>query len=310
MIEVYAFLAMFTLQVLALSVLAPAAIVKRIRTFLTRYPAEQFPQLYVQGASIVVPGINAYRALNWLAAAAGFLLLGWLYTYMRRPDWDDGPIEALGVVYLMVQFIPLVLLAFAGAKTNQRLRDAFPEDKRKATLRPRRLFDFVSPFAVFLAVLGYFLFVAFAIYIDQNPFPAFAGAFVNIALITALYMMMGFVIYMTLYGRKSNPLQTQAGRMIAIGTVVKLCVYVCLSSVFFLSLNFTLVLFDLQNWEPLAGSVSHMVFALLFLSAINTPPPEISLDALRVKAGASAANAASGPSAATPAGGEEAQAHG
>jgi hypothetical protein len=50
--------------------------------------------------------------------------------------------------------------------------------------------------------------------------------------------------------------------MIAIRTAVKLCVYVCLSSVFFLSLNFTLVLFDLQNWEPLAGSVSHMVFAL------------------------------------------------
>jgi magnesium-transporting ATPase (P-type) len=280
MIEVYAFLAMFTLQVLVLSIFAPAAIVKRIRAFLTRYPAERFPQLYDHGSSIVVPRINAYRTLNWLAAAAGLILLAWLYTYMHRPDWDDGPIEALQSVYLMVQFIPLVLLAVAGAKTNQRLRNAFPEDKRKATLRPRRLFDFVSPFAVFLAGLGYVLFVVFAIYIDQNPFPGFAGAFVNIAAITALYAVIGFVIYTTLYGRKSNPLQTRAGRMNAIGTVVKLCTYVCLGSVVFLSLNFTLVLFDLQNWEPLAGSVSHMVYALLFLSAINAPPPEINLDAL------------------------------
>lgn len=289
MIEVYAFLAMFTLQVLALSVLVPAVIVKRIRTFLTRYPSEQYPQLYVHGPSIVVPGINAYRALNWFAAAAGLVLLAWLYTYMRRPNWDDGPIEALGVIYLMVQLIPLILLAFAGAKTNQRLRDAFPADKRKATLRPRRLFDFVSPVAVFLAVLSYVLFIALAIYIDQNPFPGFAGALVNIALISALYTMMGFVIYMTLYGRKSNPLQTQAGHMIAIGTAVKLCVYVSFISVAFLSLNFTLVLFDLQNWEPLAGSVSHMVAALLVLSAINTAPPEINLDAVRGEPGASAA---------------------
>jgi hypothetical protein len=91
MTEVYAFLAMCTLQVLTLSVLAPAAIVKRIRTFLTRFPAEQFPQLYVQGSSIVMPGINAYRALNWLAAAAGLVQLGWLYTYMRRRDWTTAP---------------------------------------------------------------------------------------------------------------------------------------------------------------------------------------------------------------------------
>jgi hypothetical protein len=37
--------AMFALQVPALSVVAPAALVKRIRAFLERYPAEQFPQL-------------------------------------------------------------------------------------------------------------------------------------------------------------------------------------------------------------------------------------------------------------------------
>jgi hypothetical protein len=294
MIEVYAFLAMFTLQVLALSVVAPAALVKRIRAFLERYPAEQFPQLYFPGSCIVVPDINAYRALNWLAAAAGLVLLGWLYTYMRRPDWDDGPIEALGAVYLMVQCFPLVLLAFASAKVNKQLRAAFPEDKRKATLRPRGLFDFVSPLAVSLAVLAYFLFVALTIYVERDPFPGFAGAIVNIGLVTAMYAVTGFVVFMTLYAKKSNPLQTQADRMIAMGTVVKLCVYSCISGVVFLSSNFALVLLDLQRWEPLAWSVGHIVFALLFLSAINTPPPEINLDALRTKPGATgAANAAS-----------------
>jgi hypothetical protein len=234
-----------------------------------------------------VPGLKRYLALNWLAAAAGFVLLGWFYTYMRQPDWSDGPIEALGAVYLMVQFFPLVLLAFAHARTNKRLRDAFPEEKRRATLRPRGLFDFVSPFAVFLAALAYVLFVAYMIYINRNPFPGFAGVFVNIAGVTGIYAVMGFVIYMTLYGKKSNPLQTQAGRMIVMGTVVKICVYACIVQVVFLSANFTLILLDLQNWEPFVGSLGLLIFAPLFLSAINAAPPEINVDALRGKPGAS-----------------------
>lgn len=281
MIEVYAFLAMFALQVLVLSVVAPARLVRRIRSFTQRYPADQFPQLYAAGSSIVPSGLSMYRALNWLAAVAGVVLLGWLYTYMRRPDWDDGPIEALVGAYLMVQFVPLLLLGLAGAQTNRRLREAFPENRRTATLRPRRLFDFVSPIAVFLAAFAYVLFVAYALYIDRNPFPGFAGALVNIAMMTALYALMAFVIYRTLFGKKSNPLQTQSGRTIFIGTVVKACVYVCLGSVVFLSANFTLVLFDLQNWEPLALSVGNIAYALLFVSALNAVPGAINLDALR-----------------------------
>lgn len=296
MIEVYGFLAMFALQVLVLSVLAPAILARRIRGFVERYPAEQFPQLYMPGSSIEMRGLGLYRALNWLAAAAGLALLGWLYTYMQRPDWSDGPIEALAGVYLMVQFIPLVLLAVTGAKTNQRLREAFPEDKRKATLRPRGLFDFVSPFAVFFAVLAYVLFVAYAIYLDRNPFPGYAGALVNIALVTAVYAVMGFAAYMTLYGKKANPLQTQAGRMTTMGTLLKICVYACIANVLFLASNFTLVMFDLQNWEPFAGSVGALFFALLFVSAISGPTPEINLDALRVKPAApGTANAADVP---------------
>lgn len=294
MIEVYGFLAMFALQVLALSVFAPAMLIKRMRVFLERYPVERFPQLYVEGASIEVRGLKAYRALNWLVAAAGFVLLGWFYTYMRRPDWSDGPVEALGAAYLILQFIPLILLSIAGAITNKRLRDAFPEDKRKATLRPRRLFDFVSPFAVFLAALGYVLFVAYVIYIDRNPFPGFAGAFVNIALTTAFYAAIGFVIYVTLYGRRSSPLQTQAGRLIVMGTVVKLCVYVCIVHVVAMSSNFTLVLLDLQNWEPFVASLGLLIFAVLFLMTVNAPPPDIDLDAVQNKAGATKAASAEG----------------
>ena len=43
------------------------------------------------------------------------------------------------------------------------------EGKRKAVLQRRGLFEFVSPLVVVLAVLIYFLFVAYMVYLARNP---------------------------------------------------------------------------------------------------------------------------------------------
>ena len=56
---------------------------------------------------------------------------------------------------------------------------------RTAELRPRRLFDFVSPAVIGLATLVYVSFVAFIIYVRQFDFPWFGG-YVNIAIVTAM----------------------------------------------------------------------------------------------------------------------------
>lgn len=56
---------------------------------------------------------------------------------------------------------------------------------------------------MFLAVLGYFLFAAFVIYVRRYPFPGFAG-FINLGGITLVYALNAFVVYMMLYGRNKN----------------------------------------------------------------------------------------------------------
>ncbi len=40
-----------------------------------------------------------YRALNTGIAVLGGFLLGCLFSYMQRPDWSDGPVEALVSLY-------------------------------------------------------------------------------------------------------------------------------------------------------------------------------------------------------------------
>ena len=150
--------------------------------------------------------------------------------------------------------LPLLLVVWVGVRFNKEHKRSLPDGKRAAILQRRGLFDFVSPFAVFLAGLSYFLFAAFVIYIQQFPFPGFAGL-INLGAVTLVYAINAFVVYTMLYGRKKNPLETHAGRLHAIGLTVKSSVYSCIVIVVYLSLNFSLRLLDLKRWEPFALSI-------------------------------------------------------
>jgi hypothetical protein len=74
-----------------------------------------------------------------------------------------------------------------------------------------------------------------------------------------------------LYGKK-NPLDTHEDRLHTIGLSVKSSVYSCIACVVFLALNFTLVLLDLQRWEPFALSIFLVVCALLASLVVMSPP--------------------------------------
>lgn len=184
-------------------------------------------------------------------------------------------------MYFVVQLLPLVLVASIGVWFNKKaLKRSSPEVKRTASLQRRGLFDFVSPFIVFLVVLGYFLFAAFVIYIQQDPFPGFAGPLTSIGIVTLVYAFQAFIVYTRLYGRKSNPLETRADRMRTTGVAVKVGVYTCIGVVVFLSLNFTLVLLGLQRWEPFALSVFLVITALLCSTGLTAPPRQPEADRL------------------------------
>lgn len=282
MIEVYAFLAAFTGQILAMSVLYPAWLIKYWRVKAASIPAERLAQLY-PGVDFSVPQerfFSRYRALNTGIAVLGLLLLGWLFSYTRRPDWNDGPVEMLVGGYFMVQgLVPIGLMLWLGFKYNKMHRAALLERKRKASLQRRGLFDFVSPTIVLLTGLGYFLFAAFVIHIEQRPFAGFAG-YVNIAIVTLVYAFNAFVVYRTLYGKKRNPLETHEGHAHTIALTVKSCVYSCLAVVVFLSLIFTLKLLELETWEPFALSVFLVTCALLSVMSVTAPPRQPDNDGL------------------------------
>lgn len=270
MIEAYAFLAVFTVQVLAMSVLYPARFNKHVRVQATSFPAKRLAQLY-PGVDLDLARerfLTRYRTVNTCIAVLGLLLLGWLFSYIRRPNWDEDTVVALISVYFMMQMLPLGFVAWLGFRTNRVHKPLLLEGKRKATLERRGLFDFISPFIVFLAVASYFLFATFVMYVQPKPLPGLA----LIGVLTLVYASQAFVVYRALYGKKSNPLETHARRVHTIGLTVKVCVYSCIVCVVFFSFVFTLDLLDQRRWVPFALSVCLLVTTLLCLMGMTALP--------------------------------------
>ena len=114
MIEVYLFLAMFPVQILAMSVLFPARFIRYARSVSEDISAERLAELYpgLDDDQAHERFLDSYRAANTVVAVLGLLVLGWLFSYMRQPDWSLGMVIALNSVYFVLQFLPLLLAAW------------------------------------------------------------------------------------------------------------------------------------------------------------------------------------------------------
>ncbi len=77
--------------------------------------------------------------------------------------------------YFMVQFFPMILIEIWSFKYYKLMRKADSRTTRKAELNPRRLFDFISPTMIGMAMLVYFAFIVLILYIRQFEFPWFGG---------------------------------------------------------------------------------------------------------------------------------------
>ncbi len=202
MIEAYAFLAMFTVQILLMSVLHPARLIKYCRAKLAEIPAEPYPQMDA-GVDLAILSterfLTLYRAMNTGIAVLGVLLLGLMFSEVRLLDWDK-----MTAFYFLLQASPLLpSFTVIGLRFYMVHRISMPEGKRKAVLQRRGLFDFVSPFAVFVAVATYFLFVAFMLYIEQNPIVGYAGDSFMDRRRHAGLRIEAFQVYKTLYRKES-----------------------------------------------------------------------------------------------------------
>jgi NhaP-type Na+/H+ or K+/H+ antiporter len=282
MIEAYAFLAAFAVQILAASILYPAALIKYVRGWARNFGSNRFAQLYpgVDYSRWVARFVTGYRATNIVIAVLGLLLLGWLFTRIQQPGWA-GEVTGPAVMYFILQMSPLALFAsYAVVRYHKMLVQPSQESKRKATLQRRGLFDFVSPSVVYLAVASYFLFVAYGIWLDLYVYDNSSlskHCLKAIVSVTLVYALNAFVIYKYLYGRK-NPLVNHEGRVHTISVTVKSGVYGSIAIAWFISIFGTLGQPGLQEWRPFALIIFFVATTLLTLMGLTAPPRKAEAD--------------------------------
>ncbi|HUO97369.1 MAG TPA: hypothetical protein VMU01_01795 [Rhizomicrobium sp.] len=255
MIETYAFLAAFAVQIVVVSVLHPVWVTRYARA-----KAEVQP-LGVQPATRE-RFLTVYRAVNMVVGLLGVALLAWLLIRMQRPDWDVPSVLKPFAFYSMGQLSPFVVAGLIAMWIKKRARLRVPSAaKRTASLERRGLFDIVSPFTVLLAGLAYVLFAGLILTIQQHPVPGFAG-YVLLRTVTAVYVLNAFLVYWLLYRRKKWPLETHAYRMQAVAVQVKMTFYVTIFVTAFVSLTAALRLLHLLRWMPFAVSDYFVIVAL------------------------------------------------
>ncbi|MFC1492845.1 hypothetical protein ACFL6O_02720 [candidate division KSB1 bacterium] len=230
-----------------------------------KYPPAVYPKLYPKGIEYFRKAWRNYKNMNLFILLAGLLLIAVLIGYPQSGEWDAGNIV---FVCFMIQFIPVMLLEIGSFKYYKLMRITDPRSTRKAELRPRRLFDFVSPKLVGMAALVYIAFIVFVIYIRQFEYPWFGG-YGNIAGVTGINIFFAVIIMWNMYGKKIDPYQADEDRKRQIGLVVKQTVFVSIAATMFIAIDIVLAVLDLRNLQPLVMSLYFQLIAVAALQSLR-----------------------------------------
>lgn len=203
------FYVLFLSQMCLISFYFPRKILARMRFVLETYPPSEYPKLYPRSADFYRFGHRTYQWINRAIFGLGFVFLFIMIFLIDHSTFaDDGYIsEFWPALYGMIQFIPGILLEFTEFNQFKIMRDANKATTRKAILRPRRLFDYITPFTLALVVATFLGAVFLDLYVHD-----FIIAWENDGLQRAL-VLTGTILFMaavgawTVYGRKPDPHQ-------------------------------------------------------------------------------------------------------
>ena len=257
----WVFYAVFLSQVLLLSFFLPRQVLGRLKFVVDSFPPTQYPKLYPVTMGEVERAQRNYRLMNLFALAVGLILvavgLGW--PTRNLIDWDN---ELISLAYMLLQFSPMIIALGAGFTYFNLKRRADLSTTRKAELRPRRLFDFVSPAVVGLAAVVYVAFVALIIYVRQFDYPWFGG-YLNIVIMTIMNLFFAGLIAYNLYGKKKDPYQSSVDRAQYIRLTIRAMVWTSILMTLFVAISIGLSAFELGQLKPIALSVYVQLLALL-----------------------------------------------
>lgn len=113
-------------------------------------------------------------ALNGLVLLTGFAILAHAYWTEQKEllGWDtQGTLN----IYFLLQLMPFMLLGLKGMKYHQMMRQIDQSSRRTASLKPRKLTDYVPISLLLLTAISALILVLTIFYMHYHPFHGFAG---------------------------------------------------------------------------------------------------------------------------------------
>ena len=148
----------FLSQVILISFYLPRKMLSRMRYVVETYPPSKYPKLYPVSIDTVETGMRTFRIMNFIILLVGFVLV-FFGVYSPSEEMLSWRGQSVVTIYFVLQFTPLVLAELSVFKYFELMRKANSRTTRIAELHPRRLFNFISPAFIGIAIFTYIAFI-------------------------------------------------------------------------------------------------------------------------------------------------------
>lgn len=253
-------------QVWLISYFYPKKIVKRMNYILENFPENQYPKLYPISEKKLNGLKQKYIWFNHVLMIVGIMII--LYFTLFVDDYSQymNKFDDLPLLFGIAQFIPLFMLEIFGLKHLKKMREQFNNSQRQATLQPRRVFDYIAPKYIYLAVFAYVSFILFELGLNQFTFTA--DVIVKLTSLTLANLLFIGISAANLYGKKKDPYQNEIDRTKQIKFSLKSFTFISIFMSIYLLFHSLVNIYDFNLLEILINSLYFQLIALFSTGAI------------------------------------------
>ncbi|PCI53138.1 MAG: hypothetical protein COB36_13660 [Alphaproteobacteria bacterium] len=225
------FYSVFLGQIFLLSYHYPKKIFTKITYVLNTYPASKYPKLYRHSQYIdpenkLRKTARRYKYANSAIALLGLgILLAMAISGYAPHTIKENQHLLFVVFYFLLQSFPHLLVEVSTYSWYKCMRYAAKTSTRTADLRPRRLFDFISPVYVLFAVLAYIGWVSFYLYNKGFSAAWDSQTYMTMFGMAAMNLVFFSLGYKSFLGKKMDPHQADEDQHKQITTTIRVSVF-------------------------------------------------------------------------------------
>ncbi len=257
------FYIIFISQIVLISYYYPKKIVNIINNVLIKYPPNSYPKLYPESVTKIEKGLKIYQWLNRAMLVMGPLLLVLYVMLSSEYDNNQKHAEGLPLMYGMVQFIPYILMELAGFKQFKLMKKADTRTSRTADLQPRRLFDFIAPLYIVIAVALYFVNIAHGL--QSNQYQWSSELIITTTALTLCNLLFIGLIAFNLRGKKLDPYQDNKDRLKQSQFAIRSMVFISIIASIFIIATRAVDIYNFQAYEIILNSFYMQIIAIFGL---------------------------------------------